>query len=249
MEKTKSQDLFIKIPTKKGTQIIKVDPIVYSTIMWLERQNFSIDPEIVDLEKFAFVANRIYEHWMVAFGRFIKIEWFSQYKIPGNKLVKDSTIARGHLLVATFQLCERIHAINGHKLPWVNAGHWFACCLRDFIGNEWQDIITGYRPYSGSMKRGIVEFYRGNLNELNKHRNPFKRYPSAEALVQLIDGSLKTADISDRFRTNHWKNFLNAYSDFVEEIQKKCKRGYIDSKNRYCQIVSRNQTKKVSINT
>lgn len=166
--------------------------------------------------------NTIKKHWCIANEWVVKSLWYSKHKINASKKLKDALKPRGDLLIKTFQLCERCHAWQSQldfEIPYKNAGEWFTTVELEFFGLELETLIEKANPINGNIKRGLIEVDRKRLRKLKEWENPYEN-TNAQSINLLVKSALIYAQNSDQFVETHWKPFIKAYADNLNDLTK-----------------------------
>lgn len=184
-------------------------------------------PFYTDQEKkyYEIVISNITEPWYAAFNHFIKSQWISGLKFPGNKRLQTATKPRGELLIKTYELCKECHSLQGKvgvNIPWDNAYAWFTKCCWDFIGTEIEESLKdksgNLKVYNDNHKEAVLERRFTKLRTMRQENNPYITFQDATGLICLIDTAIKLSSLSG-FNDGYWKKFLRAFSEEAKEMK------------------------------
>ncbi|WP_414589385.1 hypothetical protein [Scytonema sp. PCC 10023] len=194
--------------------------------------------EVAKDENFYPAFHTISEYWQTARNWVIKEEWDNKCKVHPSKLIRDALKPRGNLLIKYFKLCERCHAfqdVTGVKVPFKNAGFWFAKIFNELWGMETEFTINPPEEFvENSFKKTWIFFERQKLKKIRSNENPFIENKNAEGLSVLIDTAISLKE-SKKFHKDYWKPFLEAYSAYINDLDKNSYwgRGYTDQDGKY----------------
>jgi hypothetical protein len=168
------------------------------------------------------VINEISDYWCLGLNWVIRLEWDSNFKVCSDKKLAEALKPRGLFLQSLFLLCERC-ASYGYGND--NASVWFQKCLLELVELEAESLFNPPKVYHKNIKESLLDLDRKKLQYLKKFENPYGK----PTLKSLINCAVALAEESDIFRKNHYKNFLTAYKNHIEELNSsRWGIGYID---------------------
>lgn len=181
-----------------------------------------VSPEFQDN---SYLILAISNKWLIARKWLIQEEWNSKTVVHPIKKIRDAHKPIGDLLIWYWRLAERCYSWQESSdtslKVFENAGRLFS---RIFVEIVAMDLAHAFCPpehnYYNNRKMGWLEIERERLRKLKNGENPFNKYVQACGLKMLIDCAIYLANSSDQFEKKLWKKYLNAYSQYIQQLNK-----------------------------
>ncbi len=197
---------------------------------WEKGSTLSLPPDI-PLECVSVVLRGRALTWINAYDWLIKLEWNSKHEIKLPYQVKSALKAQGELLSRYLRLCERCHSISGFcniaLTQYPTAAHWFSQIYREIMYlTVLEDIAQKEIEFHDESKRNIINLERRKLAAIKNNQNPFETNLYIENLTSFVPEMFKLLAFSgqlaqhlDQFKKNYWNPFLDAYANWIQEME------------------------------